>query len=103
VVAVRAFRRRDFGSAPISHIDQLEYDDDATYDFTLSSASFVLGPDYFPPSKMAKDGNIDCPDSHGVWSPAHLHAEELKSGITGAKSRLKNLAVAPTTPLESTR
>ena len=80
----------DFGDRANLHIDQLEYEHDATYDFNPVLASFATALlDYFPPTKMAKSIV-----STAMGGLEDSYAEKLNSGLTGAKLRLKASVVA---------
>src|SRR6059036_3159711 len=75
----------DFGDRANLHIDQLEYEHDATYDFNPVLASFATALlDYFPPTQMAKSIV-----STAMGGLEDSYAENLESGLTGAKLRLK--------------
>jgi hypothetical protein len=74
----------DFQKYADDHIDLLEYEDDATYDFNPVLASYASALlDYFPPTKMAKSIV-----STAMGGLEDSYAKTLASGLTGAKVRL---------------
>ena len=74
----------EFESAAKLHIDQLQYDHDATYSFdpVLSSFAAVV-IDFFPPTKMAK--SIVSTMMDGIQSS---YTQKLEGGLSAGKLRL---------------
>jgi hypothetical protein len=80
----------DFETNANAHIDSLEYDHDATYDFNPVLVSYAAAlVNAFPPTKMASS------IVSSVMSPLqNSYQENLTSGLTGAKARLRDSLVA---------
>src|SRR6266404_5203717 len=74
----------EFESAANLHIDQLQYDRDATYSFDPILVSFAkVVIDFFPPTKMANSVVSTVMD--GIQSS---YTQKLEGGLTGAKLQL---------------
>jgi hypothetical protein len=80
----------DFESEANLHVEQLEYEHDATYDFSPVLASFVSTVlDTFPPTAEVK--SVVSTIMGGIQSS---YEEELERGLSGAKLRLHGSIVA---------
>jgi hypothetical protein len=74
----------EFESAANLHIDQLQYDRDATYSFDPILVSFAkVVIDFFPPTKIANSVVSTVMD--GIQSS---YTQKLEGGLTGAKLQL---------------
>src|SRR5262245_9717683 len=76
----------EFDSAAALHIEQLEYNHDATYRFDPVLSSFAASViDFFPPAKMAN--SVVKTVMGGLQSS---YSERLEGGLKTAKLRLRN-------------
>ncbi len=80
----------EFETAANNHIEQLQYNTDATYDFNPVLSSFAkVAVDFFPPTKAAS--SIVSTVMGGIQS---AYDDKLKSGLTEGKLKLHASVVA---------